>query len=346
MTPELMLTILIVVAVGVVYILIDQAYGTGKVVISNKCFDSDGGVNYYEPGYVTYKTFVYKDACIGNTLSEMHCSYNQPRTKNFICPDGCSNGRCINKNISEVCNPGSLEYNTCGDRCGIKTHVCNSQGQWNPWGACYNEGSCIPGSVESCFTYTGSNGSHVCSSKCEWGQCNIGACGNGELDADEECDGYDLNGNSCASLGNFTGGILRCNPYCKFDKSSCIVSTACISECSSAGQKECLPVGPGAYYRVCGNYDSDPCLEWSLGIACTSSQSCSNGNCVAANAACINECSPSGAKKCDGVYCSSAYNVKCKNYRVCGDYDGNKCFEWSSLKTCQGLCYNNKCIVI
>ncbi len=47
-------------------------------------------------------------------------------------------------------------------------------------------------------------------------------CGNGAVDAGEDCDGADLNGASCASLMPGTIGELRCEPnVCRFDQSSC-----------------------------------------------------------------------------------------------------------------------------
>jgi hypothetical protein len=46
-------------------------------------------------------------------------------------------------------------------------------------------------------------------------------CGNGRVDALEQCDGYDLLGETCASLGAGTG-TLSCSPTaCVFDISMC-----------------------------------------------------------------------------------------------------------------------------
>ncbi len=46
------------------------------------------------------------------------------------------------------------------------------------------------------------------------------ACGNGRLDAGEQCDGANLFGRTCATLG-FTGGDLACGPDCIFDVRGC-----------------------------------------------------------------------------------------------------------------------------
>lgn len=45
-------------------------------------------------------------------------------------------------------------------------------------------------------------------------------CGNGTKETNEECDGSDLNGQSCTNFG-YTGGTLSCRSDCYFDKSAC-----------------------------------------------------------------------------------------------------------------------------
>jgi hypothetical protein len=45
-------------------------------------------------------------------------------------------------------------------------------------------------------------------------------CGNGRLDPGEQCDGTDLFGRTCLTLG-FDGGELGCRPDCLFDISRC-----------------------------------------------------------------------------------------------------------------------------
>lgn len=47
-------------------------------------------------------------------------------------------------------------------------------------------------------------------------------CGDDDQDGDEACDGRDLAGYTCVSLGpNFTGGTLACDDACDFDISDC-----------------------------------------------------------------------------------------------------------------------------
>jgi hypothetical protein len=47
------------------------------------------------------------------------------------------------------------------------------------------------------------------------------ACGNGALDAPEQCDGTALGGATCGSLGFTLGGTLACTAGCGFDTSGC-----------------------------------------------------------------------------------------------------------------------------
>jgi len=51
----------------------------------------------------------------------------------------------------------------------------------------------------------------------------ISVCGNNIKESGEQCDGSDLGGASCQSLG-YSGGTLSCRPDCTFDTSGCIVA--------------------------------------------------------------------------------------------------------------------------
>jgi hypothetical protein len=49
---------------------------------------------------------------------------------------------------------------------------------------------------------------------------SVPACGNGRLDRFEQCDGTNLFGRTCLTLG-FHGGTLGCRPDCIFDVRAC-----------------------------------------------------------------------------------------------------------------------------
>jgi hypothetical protein len=51
-------------------------------------------------------------------------------------------------------------------------------------------------------------------------------CPNGAIDAGEDCDGSDLGGNTCVSLG-FAGGALGCASDCSFDATACAGLASC-----------------------------------------------------------------------------------------------------------------------
>ncbi|MCX6817839.1 MAG: hypothetical protein NTU57_03200 [Candidatus Aenigmarchaeota archaeon] len=64
-------------------------------------------------------------------------------------------------------------------------------------------------------------------------------CGNGVIDAGEECDGSNLNGKTCASFG-YDAGTLACSSSCKFDKSDCLECKR-QDEICSIGEHDCCP---------------------------------------------------------------------------------------------------------
>ncbi len=104
---------------------------------------------------------------------------------------------------------------------------------------------------------------------CEAGECiALVKCGNGTIDAGEQCDGANLNGTTCGSQG-FDGGNLSCTGGCAFDTSGC-----CSDEC--AGGDTCLN---STTVQSCGNFDGDACLDLGNSKSCSDGQSCSGGSC-------------------------------------------------------------------
>ncbi|MFC1687552.1 hypothetical protein ACFL0L_03160 [Patescibacteria group bacterium] len=108
-------------------------------------------------------------------------------------------------------------------------------------------------------------------------------CGDGEIEAGEECDGANLNGQSCVTQG-FAGGTLAC------DSTSCVFDTSlCTPVCTDGEQRCSTPPGPfrtevcvdGAWEAEAQTVpDSKPDIEgiqWEgdcyMGLSCDSDNS-------------------------------------------------------------------------
>ena len=90
-------------------------------------------------------------------------------------------------------------------------------------------------------------------------------CGNGQLEAGEQCDGSNHGGKTCASLG-FDGGQLRCTAGCAFDTQQC-------SKCGNS-KIETGETCDGNCPTSCQT-STDPCIAWSLqGSAATCDARC------------------------------------------------------------------------
>jgi hypothetical protein len=107
---------------------------------------------------------------------------------------------------------------------------------------------------------------------------------------------------------------------------------SCTNECTIS-ERRCSADGK---YQICGNYDTDPCTEWSTAYSCPTGQTCQgNGVCTAT---CTNQCAPSD-KMC----------VSNTSYKTCTLNSDTGCYVWSSLinqcpynTTCaNGICTAN-----
>ncbi|MDP3696743.1 MAG: hypothetical protein Q8R55_01795 [Candidatus Taylorbacteria bacterium] len=118
------------------------------------------------------------------------------------------------------------------------------------------------------------------------------ACGNGAINGVEQCDGANLNGQSCGSLGYATqiGGGLYCNANCTRNTSNCgryactanytcgFVSQGGANLCSSANQAQNCAPSPTAFVYANGarptygtTYGTSVTVSWTS----TDSSSCS-----------------------------------------------------------------------
>jgi hypothetical protein len=123
-------------------------------------------------------------------------------------------------------------------------------------------------------------------------------CGNGVIDSGETCDGSDLGGESCESLG-FGSGTLLCRSSCGgFDTSQCgapescgdgrreapevcdgadLGGATCQSQGFGAGELECLPNCAGFNTSLCGPAAGGGCGNRQCGTDPQSGESC--GSC-------------------------------------------------------------------
>ena len=94
-------------------------------------------------------------------------------------------------------------------------------------------------------------------------------CGDATRQGTEECDGSDLGGNECATLG-FAGGTLACSVDCEFDTSGCtscgnnFLELGAGEECdgSDLGGQTCQDLGFADGTLACAldfNFDASGC---------------------------------------------------------------------------------------
>ncbi len=166
-------------------------------------------------------------------------------------------------------------------------------------------------------------------------------CGNGDIDPGETCDGSNLNGQDCDSLGH-GAGTLSCNSSCGFDTSGCGPSTCgnlvidLGEECDSLNLNgaSCLSLGFGGGALVCGEdcqWDTSACVTLGCGNGVIESgEECDDGNTTAEDG-CSPSCTIEPGWSCAGQ--PSECNNQCGNNAVnaseeCdGDnLDGNTCY--------------------
>jgi hypothetical protein len=168
------------------------------------------------------------NACTIDTMTgsaancNVACSYTAIATcadGDGCCPAGCDSA--TDSDCSPVCGNGVIEAGetcdppascpaTCDDLdfCTIDTMTgsganCNVACSYTAIVTCADGDGCCPA---GCDSTTDNDCSPV--------------CGNGVIEAGEQCEGADLDGETCVSLGH-DGGVLACTAGCSFDESGC-----------------------------------------------------------------------------------------------------------------------------
>ncbi len=123
-----------------------------------------------------------------------------------------------------------------------------------------------------------SSGSESSGSESSGGSSSSGGpeCGNDVVEAGEDCDGAELDGADCMSLG-FTGGRLACAADCTFDVSACsdaacgndVIEGAEVCDGADLGGADCVSEGfVGGVLACagdCSGYDTAACMA---GLPC------------------------------------------------------------------------------
>ena len=142
---------------------------------TSPCIDTDGGQNYYVKGITSKGNLNYSDYCgAGSNLYENYCdsSGNIQTNSLYVCPNGCSNGACINattpcvdtdggKNfdVKGTTSKGTLSYTDyCGSGNNLFENYCDADGniQTNFLYSCPN--GCSDGACINATTCTDSDG--------------------------------------------------------------------------------------------------------------------------------------------------------------------------------------------
>jgi len=185
---------------------------------------------------------------------------------------------------------GNCRWGSCGDQscagapseacgmCGTRTRSCDaSSGMWSVFGACSDEGACVPNTTRAC----GNGGMQACRGDCQW---------------ESACTGQSCNGPRTRACGN-----------CGTQMRNCDSNTGTWSEWSACnGEGQCEPNDT----RACGSNGTQVCggnCEWD---AACSGQTCSGvarqgcGNCGTQTRSCdsnsgtwseFSECANQGA---------------------------------------------------
>ena len=181
---------------------------------------------------------------------------------------------------------------------------------------------------------------------CRNGHCKPPApgqvCGNNVIEGNETCDGTDLGGADCVSLG-FVSGTLACSPDCmSFDTSGCVAPCASPGDCPDPGTCAVATCEGG----VCGSAP-DPSIGGACQCDCgpghatvpgtiicdqTNGFSCQCGPC----------CGASGQPCCDGTTCESG--LTCSSGTCIECTVNTDCPGATADSTCsEVVCVSGKC---
>ncbi len=189
---------------------------------------------------------------------------------------------------------GSTGTLTCYNTCRINTSGCSESikcgnGTLDTSEQC--DGTEFQYGMTECTRYDSKYiaGELKCSScKIDTSDCEI-KCGNGKIDADEECDLNNFGNKTCASeVGQGSTGNLSCTPSCKLDKSQCTTPQGCGDNNTLDISEECDNSAKDQFGNVAFIQGKNTCEKWNP-IYSGGSLSCKN-NCTVDESQCKLRC--------------------------------------------------------
>lgn len=252
----------------------------------------------------------YGEQCDGDALNNATCETLGLGTGTLACATNCHydtssceyGGTCGNGTLEtgEQCDGADLGGTSCGSlglgggdlACDSYCMLDASQCEHPPF---CGDGTLVPPVEEcegtdlggtTCIDLGFVSGTLACSAQlCRFNLsgCSYSlSCGDGNIDADtEECDGENLDGQTCESQG-YRAGVLSCTDGCAFDLSDCQAQGTCgdgvldeayeVCDGLDLGGETCITLGYSGGSLVCG----DGCLTLDTS-ACTILATCGNG---------------------------------------------------------------------
>ncbi|UMX48128.1 MAG: hypothetical protein L7H18_01115 [Candidatus Nealsonbacteria bacterium DGGOD1a] len=258
------------------------------------------------------------------------------------CSSGqtCASGQCVSSCVNDCSSSGAKQ---CGGN-GVQTcgnYDADSCLEWSAAVACSSGQICASGQcVSSCVNDCSSSGAKQC------GGNGVQTCGNYDADSCLEWSAAVAcsSGQICAS-----GVCVASSDDCtaEYSKKCYNGNVYWYDSCGVRGDvyQNCGNSGSTSNYQCGGNWlQQETVVRDCAAGACTQDSSwnnvqdcalsgkiCKNGVCIAA---CVNDCSSSGAKQCGG-----------NGVQTCGNYDADSCLEWSAAVACSSgqICASGVC---
>lgn len=208
---------------------------------------------------------------------------------------------------NETCGNGTLDTGETCDGTNLDDNDCTTIGQGFTGGTLSCASNCGSFNTSNCITVTQQ-------------------CGNDIKETGENCDGSDLAGATCESLG-FSGGTLKCSDNCTYNAADCTAPTCGdgeingleVCESGNLGGQDCTTIGQGFVGGTlqCNSncqFDTSNCLTCGNNVI-NSGEMCDGSNLNGESCLTIGHGFVGGTLACNGT---------------CDDYDTTGC----TLPTC------------